>query len=109
NERSVRVLKNQEMVTFREPKSVLGAADGSGMTGVPGVDSTPLSGVEAALFESLRGLRRDIATELKVPPFAVFAGTTLDGVGREVGAGGCGPGAFASDCEELGRDAPVGF
>jgi ATP-dependent DNA helicase RecQ len=72
NERSVRILKGQETVTFRRPRSVLSEVAPSGPGGVP------LSPAEMSLFESLRALRRNIAEELGVPPFAVFADTTLE-------------------------------
>ena len=49
--------------------------------GVDAADTT-LSPDELALFEHLRVLRRKIADELGVPPFVVFADTTLEGLAR---------------------------
>lgn len=40
-------------------------------------------GVDSGLFESLRTLRRQIATEHNVPPFVVFADTTLRDLARK--------------------------
>ena len=43
---------------------------------------TPLSQQERVLFDVLRSLRRGIATELNVPPYVVFADTTLEDLCR---------------------------
>ncbi len=59
-----------------------GGGTGDGVAGAGGRGSEAvvpaLSKEEGALFESLRGLRREIAGELGVPPFVVFADTTLE-------------------------------
>ena len=45
-----------------------------------GVVAAELSEKDAELFESLRELRREIASEEKVPPYMVFADKTLAGM-----------------------------
>ena len=49
---------------------------------VDGSRDRPLSAQEAALFEVLRKLRREIATELKVPPYIVFGDAPLQEMAR---------------------------
>lgn len=44
--------------------------------------SEPLSAQEQRLFEALRGLRREIADELGVPPYVVFGDATLEEMAR---------------------------
>ncbi|HYE61045.1 MAG TPA: DNA helicase RecQ [Phycisphaerales bacterium] len=66
------VLKGQQPVTLFAPKEVLAATP----------DTGPLTPQEAELFDSLRALRREIATELNVPPYTVFADTTLEEMAR---------------------------
>ncbi|MFM9957995.1 MAG: RecQ family ATP-dependent DNA helicase [Phycisphaerales bacterium] len=57
-----------------------GGGGGGSVGGARGLEgpAVELSKDESALFESLRGLRREIAAELGVPPFVVFADTTLE-------------------------------
>jgi ATP-dependent DNA helicase RecQ len=46
------------------------------------VDAVSWEGVDRALFETLRQLRRDIAHELGKPPYVIFADTTLRELAR---------------------------
>lgn len=73
------VLANRRQVRLVEPKS-LSRAKGR-RSDVSGGD-TPMSDVEARLFESLRVLRRSIADERGVPPYVVFPDTVLDELAR---------------------------
>ncbi len=74
NDRSADVLKSRVQVVFVAPKESLTA-------GGP-TEGTPLTADESELFDSLRALRREIATQLNVPPYAVFADTTLEEMAR---------------------------
>jgi len=67
------VLKGQQPVTFFAPKEVLSAGQDT---------DAALTPPESELFDSLRALRREIATELNVPPYTVFADTTLEEMAR---------------------------
>jgi ATP-dependent DNA helicase RecQ len=49
---------------------------------VGGADATPLSTAEHALFERLRKLRRQLATERHVPPYLVFGDAALEEMAR---------------------------
>ncbi len=84
NAASAQVLRNQLPVTLVRPKRIDEGASGSGGAGI-GYDqaaATPLTPEEARLFESLRGLRRQVAESLGVPPFVVFGDATLEELAR---------------------------
>jgi ATP-dependent DNA helicase RecQ len=77
---SVAVLKGGQTVELFRPKQLDSVARSAPtMDGPP---AAPLTAAEIDLFESMRVLRRDIAAELNVPPFAVFADTTLEELAR---------------------------
>jgi ATP-dependent DNA helicase RecQ len=59
NQRSVDVLKSREKVVFKEPKKVEKVF------------------INNTLFENLRNLRRELATEEGVPPYVIFGDSTL--------------------------------
>jgi len=73
------VLRNERTVALHRPRSVepenAPAAGG-------GPSAAPLTGDESRLFEALRGLRRQIAEELKVPPYVVFGDATLEEIAK---------------------------
>ncbi|MFN7022451.1 MAG: RecQ family ATP-dependent DNA helicase [Phycisphaerales bacterium] len=79
---SAAILKDQAEVTLFDPKAATDPAGRKGRAGTATAEHRPLSTDEAALFESLRALRRAIAEELGVPPFVVFADTTLEELAR---------------------------
>ncbi len=72
------VLKGQREVVFFTPKETLSAGGGASVDG----DTIPLTPEESELFDSLRALRREIAEGLGVPPYTVFADTTLEEMAR---------------------------
>ena len=61
-------------------------------------DSADWQGVAQALFEALRGLRREIAGEMSVPAYIVFGDTTLRAMARDK----------PTDVRALGRIKGVG-
>ncbi|HAQ1992190.1 TPA: DNA helicase RecQ [Enterococcus faecium] len=65
-ERGIQVLKGQESVYRKEPKKVQQLSDEETDT----------------LFEVLRELRTDLASEAGVPPYVVFSGSTLKEMSR---------------------------
>ncbi|HFN2539541.1 TPA: DNA helicase RecQ [Enterococcus faecium] len=65
-ERGIQVLKGQESVYRKEPKKVQQLSDEETDT----------------LFEVLRGLRTDLASEAGVPPYVVFSDSTLKEMSR---------------------------
>jgi ATP-dependent DNA helicase RecQ len=68
------------LVRARAPE-VLAAAD-KRRRRVDGSAAAPLASDERRLFEVLRALRREIARELKVPPYLVFADAPLEEMAR---------------------------
>jgi ATP-dependent DNA helicase RecQ len=76
---SAAALKGQRPVELFRPKQL---AENNTAPSFDGEPAVPLTAPEVDLFESMRVLRRDIATELNVPPFAVFADTTLEELAR---------------------------
>lgn len=76
---SAALLRGEHAVVLRDAKKLPMETDDGKRRGE---DGPPLTPTERALFESLRGLRRRIADELKVPAFVVFADTTLQDLAR---------------------------
>jgi len=78
------VLRGELTPQLLEPKTALAAHGrrrrGEGATAR--AEAAPLRGDEQALFEALRRLRRELATELKVPAYVVFADATLEELAR---------------------------
>ena len=75
------VLRSQQKAVLRMPKQSLAARgkrkrDDSGR-GKASVEVADLAPGEQALFDALRGLRREVARELSVPPYVVFHDSTL--------------------------------
>ena len=54
----------------------------SGLDGTAGASSEAVGGPDAALFEQLRALRREIAHDEGVPPYVVFSDATLREMAR---------------------------
>ncbi len=83
-----RVLRGEVEAELRMPKQALTARgrrrreDARRSVAAAADDVPELSPTEQALFDTLRALRRTIAGELGVPPFVVFADTTLDEMAR---------------------------
>ncbi len=84
NAASLEVLRGQRGVSLVEPKPAQGLpAERHGPPNARREDALAgLSAEERALFESLRVLRRQIAEERAVPPFMIFADTTLIDLAR---------------------------
>ena len=79
NAASKEVMRNERSVSLVEPRQVgRPTRRAAALAG----DAPPLSPEEVELFESLRGLRRDIAGELNVPPYVVFSDATLEEMAR---------------------------
>ncbi|MEK6642876.1 MAG: DNA helicase RecQ [Planctomycetota bacterium] len=72
NHASWRVLRSQEQVRLIRPAGVKKTR----------VDEESWEGVDMGLFEELRGLRHDLATQRKVPAFVIFGDATLRGLAR---------------------------
>jgi ATP-dependent DNA helicase RecQ len=71
--------RESEMEPARARGKYRGDGSGTGIRGSAGDADVPaLTKEEEAMFDSLRLLRRTIAEELGVPPFVVFADTTLE-------------------------------
>lgn len=74
SESSTRVLRNEVTATLVEPKV-------SGREASVG-NRTPLAGDEAAMFEMLRTLRRELAQARGMPPFVVASDAVLEEICR---------------------------
>ncbi len=74
---SAEVLRGRRQAVLVEPK-VQREAPGRKRKAAPGVESTPLTPAEAALFEHLRKVRRRLAEQRSVPPFVILADTALE-------------------------------
>ncbi len=74
---SAEVLRGGRQAVLVEP-NVQREAPGRKRKGTPGVESTPLTPAESALFEHLRKVRRRLAEERSVPPFVILADTALE-------------------------------
>ena len=75
------LLKGEQQATLLRQKSTDTWASGSGYT-ADGAKARALSHPEHALFDTLRSLRRAIATEMSVPPFVVFSDAVLEDLCR---------------------------
>ena len=73
NDVSREVLRGQRTVQLRQPKAEVGATR---------FDKESWEGVDRGLFESLRELRHDIASERSVPAYVVFSDATLRDMAR---------------------------
>ena len=83
---SADILKSQREAVLVSPKQVLSARprrERSGRRRAAADESEPLSESEQRLFEALRTLRREIAAELRVPPYIVFGDVTLQALARQ--------------------------
>jgi ATP-dependent DNA helicase RecQ len=76
NGRARPLLKGEERLVLARPR--MRAAAGKRPKKGPQVkDDSPLTAGDAALFESLRALRKRLATQQNVPPYVVFSDATL--------------------------------
>jgi len=73
NEAAWTVLRGSRPVRLLQPKEAVSHAR---------VDEESWEGVDRGLFDSLRALRREIATERGVPPFVIFSDVTLRDMAR---------------------------
>jgi ATP-dependent DNA helicase RecQ len=73
NPESWAVLRGQRPVTLRQAPVKVKEARG---------EAESWTGVDMGLFESLRGLRRELAADRGVPPFVIFGDTTLRELAR---------------------------
>ena len=73
-----KLLKNQATVRLLKPSTKKSAAARGSK-----VEATSWEGVDRELFEVLRGLRRRVAEGHGVPPFVIFADTTLRELARK--------------------------
>jgi len=74
--RSARLLKGDEPLTLRRSQAAVGGRS-RGRSRGPARVGAELSGVELALFEALRELRKRLANEQGVPPYVIFHDATL--------------------------------
>jgi len=70
NEKSVRVMRGELKVSLLEPRSAVLPTEVA-------TEASPLSSVEAALFDALKAERLAVARERGVPPYLVFHDTVL--------------------------------
>lgn len=73
NAASWQVLRGQRQVSLREAPTKVKQTR---------TEAESWVGVDQGLFESLRALRREIAADRGVPPFVIFADTTLRDLAR---------------------------
>lgn len=73
------VFKHEREVRFRKDRPTGRKADRNLSTSAKGARAD-LDEADAALFEALRRKRKEIAKELSIPPYVVFADTTLVGL-----------------------------
>ncbi len=72
------VFRHERQVRFRKDRPTGGKADRNLSTRAKGARAE-LDDADAVLFEALRRKRTEIAKELSIPPYVVFADTTLVG------------------------------
>ncbi len=83
---SVEIMKSQREAVLVAQKQVLTARprrERSGRRRAAADDERELTPVEQELFEVLRGVRRELASELGVPPYIVFGDVTLEAMARQ--------------------------
>ncbi len=86
NEASWQVMRGDRTVRMQRPpakekrKSRYGGGDGDARRGGP--SDRDWIGVDRALFDSLRALRRELATDRGVPPFVIFSDASLRDMAR---------------------------
>jgi ATP-dependent DNA helicase RecQ len=77
------VLRGEQRAVLRAPKEALTARSRRRRdSGGAAVEVRDLDAAELGLFESMRVLRRSIASELGVPPYVVFSDATLEELAR---------------------------
>ena len=81
NEGSAEVLRGDREVELRAPKGGLDQPSRR-RRGSSATAARALTAPEQELFEQLRGLRREIASSLGVPPYVVFSDVTLEEFAR---------------------------
>jgi ATP-dependent DNA helicase RecQ len=109
NEVSAEVLRGDRQVDLRAPKGGLDQPARRRRRGGAASVARALTPDEAALFDRLRALRREIASGLGVPPYVVFSDVTLEEFARErpasrdamLGCKGVGPKKFDSFGEQF--------
>jgi len=84
---SVQVMKSERQAVLLAPRTDLSARPrrkaAAASPRSEARDAGDLAPQEVALFDVLRALRRQIATELGVPPYIVFGDVTLEELARE--------------------------
>lgn len=83
NELSAEVLRGNREVELRSPKGGLDQPARRRRRGGSADEGRALTAPEQELFDKLRGLRREIASSLGVPPYVVFSDVTLEEFARE--------------------------
>jgi ATP-dependent DNA helicase RecQ len=74
NDASLEVLRDERAVRLVEPKTAAVRRSRA--------DTESWEGVDRDLFETLRGLRRELARERQVPPYVIFSDATLRELAR---------------------------
>jgi len=82
NEGSAEVLRGDREVELRAPKGGLDQPARRRRRGASASEARSLTAAEQELFDQLRGLRREIASSLGVPPYVVFSDVTLEEFAR---------------------------
>ncbi len=77
------VMKAEEEVSLAVPMGARSQTRERGRAKAAATDARPLTPEEKELFERLRTLRREIASESGVPPYMVFSDATLREMARE--------------------------
>ena len=84
NEVSAEVLRGTREVELRSPKGSLDQKSRRRRRGsTASTEARDLTSSEQAMFDRLRALRRQLATDLGVPPYVVFSDATLEEMARE--------------------------
>ena len=76
------LLKGEQQATLLRPRAGEETGVHAGAYTADGAKARALSHQEHALFDTLRSLRRAIATEMSVPPFVVFSDAVLEDLCR---------------------------
>ena len=79
---STPILRNEQPVRLLRARTASATSGGPKRRRVDGSSATVLTPEEAGLFEALRGLRRELARTLGVPPYIVFGDAPLEEMAR---------------------------
>ena len=82
NEVSAEVLRGTNEIALRSPKGALDQPSRRRRRGAEDRASQPLTAADLQVFDRLRALRRELASDRGVPPYVVFSDATLEDLAR---------------------------